>query len=335
MKNLTDSNRLVQYDLLKGFGILLVLWGHINCPPMVKIIIYGFHMPLFFFVSGCFYKPSTSFVLFTKKKIRQLLLPWSFFASILFLLKASLVLYETHDIRMAILSSFNDIYKGLLGCEDSYIFYQTIWFLIALFEVSVLYHLLFKRINNVLAITLLSVVFYLLGFELSNNQINFPYFIDTVLSVFIYYHCGYCFRKFDYDNKKIPIITIMMGLLLSLLLVYALSPKIDIKTNIFPWYLVFLSLPIIICMYFLLNKIKSLNLRWIEYCGTNSLLLLGFHRPMFDILVIVYNKLDLPIRFIGIPVCYLWGIFWVIVSATIIILLSKYINKYFAFWIRK
>lgn len=232
---------------------------------------------------------------------------------------------------MALLSSFNDVYKGLLGHENSYIFFQTIWFLIVLFGVSVLYHLLFKRINNVLAITLLSVVFYLLGFELSNNQINFPYFIDTVLSVFIYYHCGYCFRVFDYDNKKISIITIMMGLLLSVFLVYVLSPKIDIKTNIFPWYLMFLSLPLIVCIYFLFDKIKSLNLRWIEYCGINSLLLLGFHRPVFDVLEIIYNKLDLPIRFIGVPVCYLWGILWVIVTATIIILFSKFIDKYFSF----
>lgn len=79
MKKSIDSCRLVQYDLLKGFGILLVLWGHINCPPIVKNIIYSFHMPLFFFVSGCFYKSDISFMSFTKKKIRQLLLPWSFF----------------------------------------------------------------------------------------------------------------------------------------------------------------------------------------------------------------------------------------------------------------
>lgn len=51
---MVDSNRIVSFDILKGVGILLVILGHIEIPYMLKIVIYSFHMPLFFFVSGCF-----------------------------------------------------------------------------------------------------------------------------------------------------------------------------------------------------------------------------------------------------------------------------------------
>jgi acyltransferase len=41
-------------DNMKGIGILLVILGHLNffMDPFFVDIIYSFHMPLFFFVSG-------------------------------------------------------------------------------------------------------------------------------------------------------------------------------------------------------------------------------------------------------------------------------------------
>lgn len=76
---MVDSNRIVSFDILKGVGILLVILGHIQIPYMLKTVIYSFHMPLFFFVSGCFFRP-ISLREFLNKKTRQLLIPWAFFA---------------------------------------------------------------------------------------------------------------------------------------------------------------------------------------------------------------------------------------------------------------
>lgn len=44
------TERLVWIDALRGFAILLVIVGHTS-PPFQKLI-YGFHMPLFFILSG-------------------------------------------------------------------------------------------------------------------------------------------------------------------------------------------------------------------------------------------------------------------------------------------
>ena len=58
-----DSSQSTKYrnpifDTMKGIGILLVIIGHQDGVPVpLKHFIYAFHMPLFFILAGCFYKP--------------------------------------------------------------------------------------------------------------------------------------------------------------------------------------------------------------------------------------------------------------------------------------
>lgn len=47
-------------DALKGFGILLVVLGHVNPGFYIEKWIYSFHMFLFFFLAG---------ITFSKKRI--------------------------------------------------------------------------------------------------------------------------------------------------------------------------------------------------------------------------------------------------------------------------
>lgn len=54
----TDNNKRLDYlDVAKGIGILLVILGHCQLGRIGRAhsLIYSFHMPLFFFISGvCF-----------------------------------------------------------------------------------------------------------------------------------------------------------------------------------------------------------------------------------------------------------------------------------------
>ena len=128
---MVDSNRIVSFDILKGGGILLVILGHIQIPYMLKTVIYSFHMPLFFFV-------------FFAKKTRQLLIPWAFFAFLLFAYLFVLKLNETHNWAKAISLPVTSMFDGFLGDENSFILFHVIWFLICLFEVSFVYLLIHK-----------------------------------------------------------------------------------------------------------------------------------------------------------------------------------------------
>lgn len=74
--------RLKQYDILKGIGIILVMFGHAISPnTYLSYLICGFHMPLFFICSGVFYKDVPVWQ-GLKKDFKGLLVPW--FAFVLF-----------------------------------------------------------------------------------------------------------------------------------------------------------------------------------------------------------------------------------------------------------
>ena len=77
-----SGKRDIAFDMMKGIGILLVIIGHVAHGYGLYPIIYVFHMPLFFIVSGYFYKPKQPLVLF-KRDVKLLLLPYCLVAMLI------------------------------------------------------------------------------------------------------------------------------------------------------------------------------------------------------------------------------------------------------------
>ena len=85
MNNTTPPKRIVALDLVKGYGIFLVVWMHCiqYCSGATFInqlyaFVYSFHMPLFLIISGYLYhnklKKVDSFYNL-RRKAKQLLIP--------------------------------------------------------------------------------------------------------------------------------------------------------------------------------------------------------------------------------------------------------------------
>ena len=51
------SNRILWIDAAKGIGLLCVILGHLGV-PYLSTLVYTFHMPLFFFLSGIVFSGS-------------------------------------------------------------------------------------------------------------------------------------------------------------------------------------------------------------------------------------------------------------------------------------
>lgn len=83
-------------------GIILMVIGHSGCPKLMFNVIYLFHMPLFFFCSGIFYREMLSIEsvgTFLKKKAKRLYVPfvkWSVFFLLLHNLLLAIGVYNTH-----------------------------------------------------------------------------------------------------------------------------------------------------------------------------------------------------------------------------------------------
>lgn len=76
------SNRVYWVDVAKALAIILVVIGHMGFPEEVRTVIYGFHMPLFFLLSGIFVSTKEDFRSFFAKKARTLLIPYLCFNAI-------------------------------------------------------------------------------------------------------------------------------------------------------------------------------------------------------------------------------------------------------------
>lgn len=84
LQNRVSMQRNRSLDIAKGIGIISVVYGH--CGDIFgHYIIYMFHMPLFFFISGCLHKdrPLTESI---QKKLRSLLVPYITFWTICLLI---------------------------------------------------------------------------------------------------------------------------------------------------------------------------------------------------------------------------------------------------------
>lgn len=109
-------------DIVKGIGIILVVVGHL--PLGLGGIIYQFHMPLFFLISGlCFkekyYSHKTIFVL---KRIQSLIIPYVVLTILAFFL-------WPHD---------SCSWKQMFSIHYDYNILGTFWFLRDLFKTSIL-----------------------------------------------------------------------------------------------------------------------------------------------------------------------------------------------------
>lgn len=76
-----EVNRIDYIDVFRGFGILLMVIDHIGMGYKFSYFVHAFHMPMFFFLSGFFFKMPKYGGGFIRKKMRSLLLPYFFFGS--------------------------------------------------------------------------------------------------------------------------------------------------------------------------------------------------------------------------------------------------------------
>ena len=72
------QERIDHIDLLRAFGILMMILGHINFGSIFNKWIHFFHMPMFFVISGFFYREQNIGVM-VKRRFKTLLVPYLFF----------------------------------------------------------------------------------------------------------------------------------------------------------------------------------------------------------------------------------------------------------------
>lgn len=158
------NHRNLTVDIAKGIGILLVVFGHNwivkNESGELFRIIFSFHVPLFFFMSGFFLKPSDRLKEFIFRRADTLLKPYWTFLLFIGILK----IFNPFSVEKI---SFLQYFAGILYGTGPTIEGVSLWFLPHLFVASIaamtILHLTKAWTNRELWLWGISVLFLIVG----------------------------------------------------------------------------------------------------------------------------------------------------------------------------
>ena len=197
--NSSNANRIIWVDVAKGITIILTIIGHtLDYGTLGRNIIFSFHMPLFFILSGYTFKTSDHWdnCLFRiNKDIVRLLCPVLFVSAISLLLQYIFSLDHSGDrfIQLFYQMSFSLYWASGISVHEAPPL-GMLWFLISLFTARTLFNilnLLFPKDKYRIS----SVLVGLLGIYLGMKHIYLPFNIDVSLVATLFLAIGYLLRN--------------------------------------------------------------------------------------------------------------------------------------------
>ena len=291
------SKRIEYLDIAKGIGILLVVLGHNDFEVIslfIQRLIYSFHMPLFFFLSGYFINISVPFFDFFKRRFNALLKPFFF---TIFLIYFTSVSFEKMGFNTAITRTVKSLYGS-----GHYLDWVQLWFLPHLFVVSLYAFLFIKLVGKLrnrwvtwgilLAIMAIAIpflhAFYPFPISILGKDYELwglPFSLDLVLVTGFFFILGNEVRQVTtektFDNGLFLAAAGALVLLLNMLFPY----EIDFNIRLYQSFLVNTT-EAILGILFVLALARQIELRAarlasvLKYLGNISLIILLFHVPM-------------------------------------------------------
>lgn len=140
------QKRIEYIDLAKGFCIILVVIYHLteyySLQMPLNNFFKAFRLPLYFFLSGMFFKDYGSFLEFVKRKTNKLIIPFVFW--FLLFSVGFVQIQKACGLHLWNVKDYSIVY-----CLTDWITRETfpnapIWFLICLFEVNILFYMIYK-----------------------------------------------------------------------------------------------------------------------------------------------------------------------------------------------
>lgn len=194
MNETTSKTKRLQYvDIARGIAMICIILGHLGNPAINRVV-FTFHVPIFFFITGYFTSTKRSLPEFTKNKIRTLLVPYAISCLAIIILGTML---GAHYGDAA--SAFKGwLSASLYGAGGSYTVPFTIkgigaiWFLWATFWGS-----LFLRISlNFNKYSRVAAIFGLFGLGYYTRSLFwFPLSIQAGACATLFMYMGYLLRQ--------------------------------------------------------------------------------------------------------------------------------------------
>lgn len=348
-------------SILKGIGIILVVFGHAS--ENIKVIynvIYSFHMPLFFIASGFFFKITNieNLKVYVMKKIHKLYIPFIKW-SLIFLLLHNIFFYigilndkfgNTEGITSHLYTLKDIIHRAINICirmtdYESFLL-GTYWFVRALFVSSILTAFATWFFNKkVSSKPLFSILYTIMIFSIVGGSMRFfniyiPFYPQggyrEMMAVY-FIGIGYIFGQTQIKNLLSNKWGVIIATIILLTLSYVSPCNMNSTTSVRSWATILITGPAgFILIYFIsqyINKKNNLIKRFLVYSGDKSFYIMTFHFLMFKPVSLLMTYIySWDWHMIGCHgVIYtdkpIWWIIYTIISIYLSLLLYRVIKK--------
>lgn len=267
-----DNQRIDFIDFAKGLGIICIVAFHsgFDCH------IFGCLMPMFFVLSGMVFKKYDTPLLFIKRKVRSLLIPFLFFYIFLWISSLIINIVKPGLIDLNGRSFCGDFLTGIY-------LNGPIWFVICVFWCNLLYYIV-SSINNKYLRSLLVLTVLCLGLFLSYFEYNNCLDIISACMAIPFFYFGVYIRESDMFSSKVSndkyYVAIGLFILLFEYVLSTYSPEYDYSfwlAKASGCYIMFYALCFFQVTGILLIFKRIKKLPFVNYCGRYSLIILGVH----------------------------------------------------------
>lgn len=335
-------------NIVKAFAIIAVVVGHSGSP--FHNVIYLYHMPLFFFISGYFYSDSYSKVpfLLLKKRLKTLYIPFVGYELLFLLFHNIFFRLNIYSDKVGYENSVSHLYTTqefainalkILEFRGTEQLAGAFWFIVVLFSVNLLFGFIncftTKYVKENPEHFRFFVIFlaFLIGNIATHYGFNFYYQLNISLVALLVYYIGYIYRKYENEISFNLYFFVISALFLVMSSLYG-SIEMAANSYLSPSFLIVNSLAgVYINMY--LAKIiifKKINYTILEYIGKNTFAIMALHFLSFKLINLIQVKLDnLPIymvaKFPVIDGTNGWWILYSICGVFLPIVVTYSINK--------
>ncbi|MCQ2377708.1 MAG: acyltransferase family protein [Victivallaceae bacterium] len=288
--------RRIEFDILRGIGIIAVVLGHCS---IGNNVVYMFHIPLFIFVSGMLAgrcdkqnkaitqgaDATAEFWRNLRKRTARLYVPFVMFQLFFLMFHNLLVKYHLYSSETLSWCGFFKNVLRILTMGGGESLGGALWFLICLFEISVLWEVL-RFLRQYVSdsffqagIAVFSILLYCVG-----ANFYFPRSLNISFTLFIYYVMGW-FCTYHSIGKRFRKRELRWSIFLAASVLLFLGAEKGISYNDMknPNAALAVATAGIVCAVMLTKKIRrsSFFTKIFRVCGVYSFSIMALHFAIF------------------------------------------------------
>lgn len=304
--NANGSGRNQMFDVIKALGIIAIVLGH--CHPNMDVVrfVYGFHLAIFFFVSGLQFndaKYSKEPFLLIQNRFKSM---WpSYFCYMTFFSLTINLFCKVHILSVSTVNAMHEYLEKIISnffFSGNEVLGGAMWFVpmmlsgIIIFSTIVYFSTVFINRYRTILIISLSLVAGIIGLISCARTFSYTIFTHVALLLIPILMLGYLISMKNIDLKKLlkwPVALVFMGIFVYFTVIKDCLVNLSVGqiVSVYLFYPITVSGVYVICFVAkLITKSKHLS-NVFSFVGKHSFDIMALHFLIIKVIDVIYGTL--------------------------------------------